>query len=286
MRLGVVGMLPSDLAMIQAEHLEAVRQLDLTGVSIGQGREQLFDVDLSACSRLRSLCATMDMDLVQFNVGYAECLFHPAKDVRKRAFETIERGIEVGCAVGAHACLIRPGSMGDSPYAVSMQNMLPDCRDRLVETLRDVAVKAESEGAVVVVETHAVTVMDSPETNRDILQQVGSDSIGVVMDFVNHFQSLEQVYNSTERLKHIYAVMGGFAPVGHCKDIKFGPGLVIHIDEEVPGEGVLDMETALRCWHDLYPNGYMLLEHLPDELYPKASANVHRIATEAMIEIH
>lgn len=286
MRLGVVGMIPSDLSMIQAEHLEAVRKLDLTGFSVGQGREQLFDVDRSACTRLRSLCADMEMDLVQLNVGYGECLFHPEKDVRSRALETIERGIEIGCAAGAFACLIRPGSMGDSPYAISLENTLPGCRERLVETLRGVADKAEAEGATIVIETHAVTIMDSPETNRDILQQLGSDSMGVVMDFVNHFQSLEQVYNNTERLKHIYAVMGGLSPLGHCKDIKFGQGLVIHIDEEIPGEGVLDMETALRCWHELCPDGYMLLEHLPDELYPQASANVHRIASQAKIEIH
>lgn len=286
MRLGVVGMVPSDLSMIRAEHLEAVRKLDLSGISVGQGREQLFDVDPSACKQVRSLCAEMEMDLVQFNVGYGECLFHPDKEIRHRALETIERGIKVGSAVGAHGCLIRPGSMGDSPYAISMENMRPECRERLVETLGRVANKAEAEGAVIMIETHAATVMDSPETNREILQQVGSDSMGVVMDYVNHFQSLEQVYNNTERLKHIYAVMGSLASVGHCKDIKFGQGLVIHIDEEVPGDGVLDMETALRCWHELRPDGYMLLEHLPDELYPRASANVHRIAAEAKIEIH
>ena len=34
MRLGVVGMIPSDLSMIQAEHLEAVRKLDLTGFGV------------------------------------------------------------------------------------------------------------------------------------------------------------------------------------------------------------------------------------------------------------
>ena len=286
MRLGVVGMLPSDLSMIQAEHLEAVRRLDLTGISVGQGREQLFNVDPSACKQVRSLCRDMAMDLVQFNVGYGECLFHPDANVRDRALETIERGIEVGSAVGAHACLIRPGSMGDSPYAIAMENMLPECRERLVETLGRVANKAEAEGVVVMIETHAVTAMDSPETNREILNQVGSDAVGVVMDYVNHFQSLDQVYNNIERLKHIFAVMGPLAPVGHCKDIKFGQGLVIHIDEEVPGDGVLDMKTALRCWHELYPDGYMLLEHLPDEHYPRASANVHRIASQAKIEIH
>jgi hypothetical protein len=44
--------------------------------------------------------------------------------------------------------------------------------------------------------------------------------------------------------------------------------------------------AALRLWHALRPAGYMLLEHLPDEKYPLASRNVHRIAAEAGVEIH
>ena len=106
------------------------------------------------------------------------------------------------------------------------------------------------------------------------------------MDYVNHFQSLHQVYHSTARLEHIFDVMGPICPVGHCKDIRMRDGLVVHIDEEVPGEGELDLETALRRWHELYPEGYMLLEHLPAEKYPLASQNVHRIAAAAGIEIH
>ena len=286
MRLGVVGMMPSDVDEVSTKHLEAVRELDLTGISVGKGREQLFGTDGVACKRLRSLVSDFGMDLVQFNVGFGECLFHPQQEIRNRVLETIDRGIEVSNEMGAHVCLIRPGSMGASPYAISLENRKPGCQDRLVDTLGKVARKAETEGARVVVETHAVTLMDSPETNCEVLERVGSSSMGVVMDYVNHFQSLEQVYESTERLKHIFALMGPIAPVGHCKDIKFGDGLVIHIDEEVPGDGVLDLETALRCWHELRPDGYMLLEHMPDELYPRASANVHRIAKQANIEIH
>ena len=84
----------------------------------------------------------------------------------------------------------------------------------------------------------------------------------------------------------VFEVMGPICPVGHVKDIRLRDGLVLHIDEEVPGAGELDMDTALRRWHQLYPDGYMLLEHLPAEKYTLASQTVHRIAAAAGIEIH
>ena len=80
--------------------------------------------------------------------------------------------------------------------------------------------------------------------------------------------------------------MNPISVVGHCKDIKLSNGLVLHIDEEIPGDGELDLATALKLWHDAHPAGYMLLEHLPNEQYPRATANVHRILAAAGIPVH
>ena len=56
---------------------------------------------------------------------------------------------------------------------------------------------------------------------------------------------MHQVYNNTERLNHIFDLMGPIAP-----------------------------------------DGNMLLEHLGNERYPHAAANVRRICQGAGIEIH
>jgi sugar phosphate isomerase/epimerase len=178
--------------------------------------------------------------------------------------------------------------------------------ERLIETLRRVADKAEAEGQTIVIETYATTIMDSPETNAQIVQAVGSERIRIVMDFVNHFQSLAQVYNSTARINHIFDVMGPVCPIGHCKDISVGNDLALHLNENIPGEGELDTATALRRWQALHPDGYLLLEHMPHEKLPHdpspgdyqrleqrllekyalAARNVHRIAREAGVPIY
>ncbi len=287
MRLGVVGMMPPDFRAITPQHLEAGRNLKLSGAAFHAPGDKLFGVETAECRKVREVFARAEMDLVQFGIGYGECLFDPDAQVRQEVLRKIERGIEVGRELGAFFTLIRTGSLSPrGAYSPSLKNVELECLPRLIETLRKVARKAEAEGVTIVVETHNLTIMDSPETNVLVVDTVASERLQVVMDFVNHFQSLQQVYRHVERLHHIFDLMGPIAPVGHCKDLKLGEGLVLHIDEAVPGEGLLDLQVALQRWESFYPEGYMLLEHLPDEKYPQASANTHRIAAQAGVRIY
>ncbi len=108
----------------------------------------------------------------------------------------------------------------------------------------------------------------------------------IVMDFVNHFQTLRQVYESESRLNHIFDVMGHIAPMAHIKDIRVENGLVLHLNEEVAGEGELALDVALKRFDALYPDGYGLIEHLPIEKILIVTHNVRKIAVENGINIY
>lgn len=287
MRLGVVGMMPSDFRTINSEHLAAVRALGLSGVGFHAGGRGLAEVTSAECAQVRNVFAAAGMDIVQFGIGFADCLFAPEKSARDEVVGVIGRGVEVAAELGAHVCLIRTGSLSPrGSYFPAAENHSPEAWQRLVETVRRVADKAEAVGQTVVIETHLLTILDSPEANQRVISEVGSPRMKVVMDFVNHFPTVQHVFHSTQRLNHIFDIMGPISGVAHCKDIRFGNGLVLHIDEAIPGEGLLDLPTALRRWQALDPNGYMLLEHLPNEDYPLAAANTQRIAAAAGVEIH
>ncbi|MEM7029076.1 MAG: sugar phosphate isomerase/epimerase family protein [Chloroflexota bacterium] len=287
MRLGIVGLLPPNFADIQPSHLAAIRALDLTGVGLSVSRDTLAQVNEDTYDRLRHTFNDANMDVVQVGVGYRECLFDPDKSVRDDVIVQIGQGLEAAKKLNAQVTLIRTGSLNpNGPYSPCRENHHPDCRIRLLDTFKRIAEKAELIEQTVVIETHVVTIMNSPEFNAEIIEAVDSERLRVVMDYTNHFQALHQVYNSTERLNHIFDVMGPISVMGHCKDIRVRDGFVVHFDEEIPGEGELDLTTALRRWHEFYPDGYMMIEHLPPEDYPQASKNVHQILKEAHIPVY
>ncbi|MCZ6676041.1 MAG: sugar phosphate isomerase/epimerase [Candidatus Poribacteria bacterium] len=286
MRLGIVGMLPGDFRTFTKEQMDAIRALQFTGFGFHFSSDDVFDITTADCERFNRFMAGEELDLVQFAVTYSECLFDPDPAVRESITTRINRGAEIARQLNAHAYLIRPGSLNpDGPWTSHRDNHLPESMERLIETLTPIAQKAAAEDVTIIVETHAVSIMDSPETCKSVVDAVGCDSLRIVMDYVNHFQTLQQVYNSTDRLNHIFDVMGPIAPVAHLKDIKVTNGLVLHLDEEVPGEGELDFASALRRFDALYPDGYGLIEHLPMSKIPLANENVRRIAAEHEIDI-
>ncbi len=286
MRLGVVGIV-SDFRKLNQQEIDAVKELQFTGISYHFASANIPQVSADECEQFRFLLAKADLDLVQFGITYSECLFDPNPSVRQAAIEAVNCGMPVAKDLGAFHYLFRPGSLNpEGAWTSHRDNYLPESMERLIETLKPIAAHAERVELTLVMETHAVSIMDSPETCREVVEKVGSDRLRIVMDFVNHFQTLRQVYDSEERLNHIFDVMGPVAPMAHIKDIRVEKGLVLHLNEEVPGEGELELSVALKRHDALYPDGYGLIEHLPNEKIPLANTNVRRIASENGVPIY
>lgn len=286
MRLGVVG-LCGDFRTLTSDEIEKIKALEFTGLSFHFRSAEIPSVPPDACSRCVQMLENANLDLVQFGITYEECLFHPDVAVREAAIASVQSGMATAVSLNAQHYLFRPGSLNpDGAWTSHRDNHLPESMQRLIETLKPIAEHAEQQELTLVMETHAVSIMGSPEICREVVERVGSERLRIVMDFVNHFQTLLQVYNSKERLNHIFDVMGPVAPMAHIKDISVQSGLVLHLNEEVPGEGELELGVALKRFDELYPDGYGLIEHLPAEKIPLANANVRRIATESGVRIY
>ena len=286
MRLGIVG-LCGDFRTLTSEQIENIKALEFTGLSFHFPSAEIPSVPPDACTRCVDMLETAKLDLVQFGITYDECLFHPDAAVREAGIASVQRGMATAVSLNAHHYLFRPGSLNpDGAWTSHRDNYLPKSMERLIETLKPIAEHAEHQELTLVMETHAVSIMDSPETCREVVERVGSDRLRIVMDFVNHFQTLRQVYNSEDRINHIFDVMGPIAPMAHIKDISVQNGLVLHLNEEVAGEGELALGVALKRFDARYPDGYGLIEHLPAEKIPLANANVRRIAAENGVNIY
>lgn len=286
MRLGVVGMC-GDFRTLSSNQISKIQALDFTGLSFHFRSAELSSVLPETCQRCSEMLESAKLDVVQFGIIYDECLFHPDAAVRAAAISSVQSGMATAVALNAHYYLFRAGSLNPSgAWTSHRSNYLPISMERLIDTLKPIAEHAEQHELTLVMETHAVSIMDSPETCRYVVARVGSDRLRIVMDFVNHFQTLRQVYDSEARLNHIFDVMGPIAPMAHIKDIRVQNGLVLHLDEEVPGEGELALGVALQRFDALYPDGYGLIEHLPSEKIPRANTNVRRIAAESGVKIY
>jgi len=286
MKLGIVGMLPGDFRTFQSEHMQAIRDLGFTGFGFHLNGDDVFTVTEEECATYRRFMAAEHLDLAQFAITYDECLFNGDPAQIERVSAKIQRGTEIAAQLEAQSFLLRPGGLNpDGPWMPHRDNHRPEHVGPLVETLRPLAAKAEQEGVVLAMETHAVSIMDPPQKCREIVEAVGSNHLRLILDVVNHFQCLQQVYHSSDLVNHIFDEVGAISPVAHIKDLKVSNGLVLHIDQEVPGEGALDLALVLKRFNALFPHGYGLIEHLRLEQIPLAVANVRRIAAEIGVEI-
>ena len=287
MRLGIVGMLPGDFRTFTQEQLQAIRDLGFSGFGFHLNGDDVDAITPRECAAYRRFMTGQELDLAQFAITYDECLFHPDREIRERVSARIARGTELAAQLEAQAFLLRPGSLNpDGPWTPHRDNHSPEHVGRLVETLHPLAARAEQEGVLLAMETHAVSIMDPPQKCREIIEAVDSKNLRLILDAVNHFQCLQQVYHSSDWVNQIFDEVGAISPLAHIKDLKVSNGLVLHIDQEVPGEGELDLALVLERFDSLFPHGYGLIEHLGLEQIPRAAANVRRIAAQIGVEIH
>lgn len=286
MRLGIVGMLPGDFRTCVEDHFEKIRGMDFTGAGFHFPGELVTEVTGSDTERCRSLFNANGMDLAQFSITYSECLFDPDLQAREKVSARIHRGAEICQQLGGTTYLLRPGSRNPGgSWTPHRANHTAEAMDLLIDTLRSIKTRLEDLGVIAVMETHCISILNTPETCRRLVEEVSSPNLLLVMDAINHFESLRQVYNSTEHFAHIFDHMGKLGPVCHIKDIAVDNGLVVHLSETIPGEGELDLHTMLQRFHGAFPNGYGLIEHLSVDQIPLAATNVIRIAGEAKVPI-
>ena len=286
MRLGVVGLLPRDFRTLKPAHLRAVQALGFTGCAFHFPGELCGEITAADTARCRALFADHALDLAQFSITYPECLFDPDADVRNAVIAKIKKGAEIADSLSAQTYLLRPGSRNPAgSWTPHRHNHTRAAWDRLIETLRDIAPTLEQRGVTGVMETHLVSILKNPHTCREMVESVGSPNLRLVMDYANHFETLSQVYDSAERLNHIFHEMGTYAPIMHIKDISIGKGLVLHLEETVPGHGELDLAHCFRHFQTRFPNNYGLIEHLPPDRIPEAASNTRDIAARAGVPI-
>lgn len=279
MRPGVVGLLPRRPGAIAPENVARIRSLGFDGVSVAG-----FDPLVTERADLEHAARTLrdgGVAVAQANGTYP-MLVHSDEAVRARAIDGVRALCVAGRVLGAATTYVRPGSLNPAgAWTPHPQNTALLTLERLADSLRRIVPVAESEGVTLALEGGAVSPIDSPERARDVVDAVGSRALRFNADPVNMVGTLEHAYNSTTLVNRTFDVLGDRIVAAHIKDFTVRSTLLVHLDEVPLGEGLMDQVTYLRRFEAGRPDGWMLVEHLPDELIPAAKRRLDELMVSA-----
>jgi sugar phosphate isomerase/epimerase len=278
MRLGLSGgPLPRRAADITPALAREVRALGFTGVTLHLLDEDPFALGPETCARIRETFALAGVRVVHSS-GWMPCLIHPDETVRRRGLERLQQACRVARWLGAEGVLTGCGSLNPAGgYAPHPFNYSRQAFDLLVSSLRTAAPVAEDNGVQIVLESHVLTTLRSPQQTAAVIRAVDSPAVRANFDLVNYL-TLETVYAPALALDQALLFLAPYVVSAHLKDVRVEPGLVTHIVEAAPGEGVFDLGLVLQRLAPFLAGRYMFIEHLPAEKVPAAVQAVRQVA--------
>jgi sugar phosphate isomerase/epimerase len=262
------GLVPGSLDDFDEACAAAIARLGFSALTVhfGSGDGAMpSDLDAEACARARSCAERHGLQIVH-SWGFGANLVHPDPHERRRQRHRLVEAIEVASRLGAVGVITGAGSANPrGGYRPHPENHSDEAETALVESLAELAPVAEGSGVSIVLESHAVTVLDAPERTRRVIERVGSDAIRANLDPVNFVRSLDDLYRSSEIVKRALEMLADVAVSGHVKDACARDGFVLHIDEVPLGQGSFDATSFVEGFIALLPDKPLFIEHLPAE---------------------
>ncbi|MBI3942621.1 MAG: sugar phosphate isomerase/epimerase [Chloroflexi bacterium] len=285
MRLGVSHqIIPKDYRAIDDRFAAKIAQLGFTGVGI----HFAGDTDAlpkAGLQRVRQIFADHGIRVVQ-SWGRQEWLCHTDEAIRRESVRTLQQGVREAADLGAMMVGTRPGSMNPrGTWWPHRDNYTQAVEDALVRSLRETAPICEEVGIPLAFESHVTTVLNSAAAIRRVIERTESPWVKVSLDPVNFVGDFPTLYNMAPMINELFDVLGPYIVAAHLKDVYAEDRHVIHISETVPGDGIFDFDTFFRRFEALLPDGYGIIEHLPESLVPQARAYVGQKLKELNIPI-
>jgi sugar phosphate isomerase/epimerase len=257
---GIHGVPLANVSEVTAEQLARVRKAGAETVGIYMDEAERAAPG-SWAPRLRALLEDAGLTCAYLGGPAARLLSHN-NIARQSEVAAAATGIDAVASVGAGGLLIGPGGFAaDGPWWYHPRNYEPASRAALVNSLRELGKRAESIGVHILIEGHQMSVLESPDVIRSVLEEAGSTAVGANFDPVN-FLTPPRMARFAETVQSMAAALGDWMVAVHVKDAVLGPRLSVHIDEAPAGRGALELaavvSTAARAGVPA------LVEHLND----------------------
>ena len=229
MYLGVQGLMPRDLNTINKETVESIRAHGFTGVACRFFEP--MEASREDVTRLRDALKHGGVDPCQAVAQHPD-LIDPDPLRRATGIKAMQHMCRVTRWLGAGNLYLRPGSVSPrGSWYPHPDNFRPETFETLIDSVKQVCAAAVSEGVVLAVEGHVLSILNTPERVKDLIDAVGSDSLRFNQDPVNFIGSVQDAYDTTSVIERLFEVLGPYTVCGHAKDFMVQDRLVLHIEE-------------------------------------------------------
>lgn len=225
-------------------------------------------------------------DFLIAEVGAWSNPISPDLEVRRKALDYCKAQLDLAERIGARVCVNIAGSRGaqwDGPHP---DNFSDDTFALIVDTVREILDAVKPKSAFYALETMPWVLPDSADTYLALVKAIDREQFAVHLDPVNMISSPRTYYRNAEMMKEFFTTLRPYIKSAHAKDIRIGGQLTVHLEEVLPGTGLLDYKVFLSELARLDSDTPLIIEHLPDEeQYRKAAAFIRETAASLQIEL-
>ena len=273
MKIGLLGLVWSDWTDVDYNKIRFAVELGFHGVGAHLTVPASTITDELA-AHVKSVYDAQNVPLLQLWGPYP-CIISPDESIRSSGIEGARDLIKLAAKMGVKESGVRPTSLNPrGDWWPHPDNYKPETEDRLVKSLVEILQTAEDYDIDVVLETHTTTTLNTAQTIRRVIERTGSKRLKVNLDPCNFVADLQIACNPKPMINEIFDVLGEFIATIHVKDYYMEDRFTVHIAETVIGTGMMDFDTVLKRVHQVKPDGYVVIEHLPIGLIPLAKRNL------------
>jgi sugar phosphate isomerase/epimerase len=239
--------------------------------------------DLTVADRERVAAIVREFgrrDVAIAEVGAWKNMLDPDAEKRRANLTYVTERLALAEALGARNCVDIAGSFNPKVwFGQDPKNLSAAFFDATVENCRKVIDGVKPVRAKFTIEMMPWSLPGTPADYLKLIRAVDRKAFGVHMDVCNTMSSPERLYNNAAVIEECFRMLGRWIVSCHAKDLQWGPGYQVNIQEVIPGTGVIDYKTYLRELSRLPVDAPLMLEHLHgEEEYTKGRRYIQGVA--------
>ena len=193
-------------------------------------------------------------------------LIDPDSEKRAAWHEHLCERFAMADEVGARCFLEMPGTCDpNSPHMPHPKNLTDECRDMIVERVREVIDAVRPRRTKFALEMMPFIHPSDPDSYAALLKAVDRESFGVHFDPVNLLNSPDRCFNNGKLIKECFDKLGHAILSCHVKDVTLIPTTFpLGIEQCRTGTGLVDYRTYLSELNRLPPDTPLMTEPMPE----------------------